>query len=104
MALADAHAEATAGWSSEGHHATHKTTDVVVSEGSSMLEWMLPALHERITPALCAQFGVQPLDIWLEDAFIIKCDCMQPTPDAVTSHGMHASRVTCHGMHTSVDA
>ena len=108
MAQANAHAASLAGgWSMEGHHDAHPTTDIVVYDSAPLLEWLRLKLHARITPALCAQvreastacidlqtmqscsasplislcssslcaqFGLREEEVWLEDAFIIKCN------------------------------
>ena len=69
---ANAHAASTSGWSAEGHHVSHKTVDIVVSECAPLLSWLQTKLRSHITPALCAQFGLKPQEVWLEDAFIVK--------------------------------
>ena len=74
IAEADAHANASGGWNQEGHHDSHKTTDIVVSESEALLSWLRSKLATTVTPALCAQFGLAPADVWLEDAFIVKCE------------------------------
>ena len=73
IAEANAHAESRSGWSQDGHHDAHPTTDIVVSESASLLQWLQRKLHAEIAPSLCAQFGLRAEEVWLEDAFIIKC-------------------------------
>ena len=77
ITAADAHAIERGGWSMDGHHDAHPTTDILVSESEALREWLRSKLERVITPALCAQFHLTPDQIWLEDAFIIKYEATE---------------------------
>ena len=69
---AEAGAAARGGWDCDGHHAAHRTNDIEVAEHAALCDWVSAKLHQSIWPALEAQFGVDAIDLWLEDAFVVK--------------------------------
>jgi len=83
---AEAHAASLGGWDGTGHHDYHPTNDVVVADSKPLREWLQAKLDDVIWPALGAQFGVAPEELWLEDAFIIRYESAESGQSGL---GMH---------------
>ena len=49
----------------------------MVADCAPLLEWLRGKLQSTITPALCAQFGLDAEQVWLEDAFVIKYEAAE---------------------------
>ena len=60
------------GWSADGHHDRYQTRDLVVADNEALTGWLNAKLREVIWPALAAQFGLHPSELWLQDAFIVR--------------------------------
>ena len=71
---AERHAARSDGWNVAGHHDQYPTTDVVVAESRALRRWLNAKLRLAIWPALAAQFGVAPDELWLQDAFVVRYD------------------------------
>ena len=72
IAAAEAHAKSLGGWDGAGHHDTHKTNDIVVADCAELSSWVRGLLRRSIWPAIEAQYGISPRDLWLEDCFVVK--------------------------------
>lgn len=70
--VCEEHASAHGGWDQAGHHDAHPTRDLVVASVPYVLSWLNQRLNSTILPALAHQFGVDPSDLWLTDAFVVK--------------------------------
>ena len=71
IAMAEAHAAVTGGWTTSRHHAV-PTTDVPVHEVPALLSWFRRALRDRLRPLLARHFGVAGDAVGVHDAFLVK--------------------------------
>jgi hypothetical protein len=71
IAMAEAHAAVTGGWTTSRHHAV-PTTDVPVHEVPALLAWFRRALRDRLRPLLARHFGIAAEAVGVHDAFLVK--------------------------------
>jgi len=71
IAMAEAHAAVTGGWTTSRHHAV-PTTDVPVHEVPALLAWFRRALRDRLRPLLARHFGIAAEVVGVHDAFLVK--------------------------------
>ena len=80
IAIAEEHNAAKGGWSNRqprfapaGTAANEvRAPDMLIADEPRLLEWLNSKCEEVIMPALEAQFGLAPHELWLYDTFLLK--------------------------------
>ena len=83
--LAEAHARAQGGWSTN-RHKHHPTTDIAVSECTALQATLAPIINDIVLPTMATHYGFSSNALSMRDLFVVKYEAGHSTQDRLRPH------------------